>query len=66
MNNNHNAIEKKKNGRTISITHTVLDLVAFTAAKALADKETRRKIIDTFFEVKKNLTNSTKNTKKEN
>lgn len=63
MNNNDTNNEKKKNG---SVTGAVLSLVAFAAAKALSDKETREKIIDTFFEVKEKLSHSTRNTKGKN
>jgi len=66
MNHNENKIEKKKNGTSTGIAGSVLGLVAYSAMKALADKETREKIIDTFFEIKKKLSNSTRDAKIEN
>ena len=66
MNHNENNHEKKGNGAIIGITGAVLNLVAYVAMKALADRETRDKIIDTFFEVKKKLSYSEKNAKIEN
>ena len=65
MNFNDNNSEKKGNGAIIDITSIVLGLVAFTLRKALTDKETREKMIDTFFEIKKKLSDSRRNTKRE-
>jgi len=62
----NNKIEKKENGAVTGIAGSILGLVVYAAMKALADKETREKIIDTIFEVKKKLSNSTKNAKIEN
>jgi hypothetical protein len=63
MNDNDNNIEKKGNGAIIGVTGAVLGLVTYAAMKALADKETREKIVDTFFEVKKKLSETNKNAK---
>jgi len=66
MSHNDNNNEKKGHGVILGVTGAVLDLVVFTARKALTDKETREKIIDTFLEIKKKLSDSRRNTNKEN
>lgn len=66
MNHTDTSKPEKRNGAFIGITGAVLGLVVFTVRKALSDKETRGKIIDTFFDVKKKLSDSAKNEKLEN
>lgn len=66
MDHNDNTIEKKRNGSGTGIAGSILGLVVYATAKALADKDTREKIIDTFFVIKKKLSKSTRNAKIEN
>lgn len=66
MNHIDNNNEKKGNGAITGITGAVLGLVAFATMKAITDKETREKIIDTFLEIKKKLSDSTRTVKREN
>lgn len=59
-------MKNNRNSSIISITGTVLSLGAFIARKALVDKETREKIVDTFLGIKKKLSESKKDTMRQN
>jgi hypothetical protein len=55
MDHHDNKIGKKENG---SIAGSIFSLLIYATVKALSDKETREKIIDTYFDVKQKLSNS--------